>query len=177
MQAGEQREPGDEDERKQAPWWHDPRVPPAAVVLILLLLAFGAWQAIRAGIAEDRRAMLEARAAEGFLMPPSTTRTARVSLRAPRRVSLGGGQAAERLEILIEARSDRYQVYRIAISRDDGTSVMHVDRVQPDSSGNLRIALNSTLLPPGSYSIRVDGFTWRGETAQVGSIPLVVPAR
>lgn len=177
MQAGGQREFGDEGVAARAPWWHDPRVPPAAAVVILLLLAFGAWQAIRAGIAEDRRAMLEARAAQGFLMPPSTTRTARVSLRAPERISLGGGQAAERLEILIEARSDRYKVYRIAIARDDGTAVMHVDRVQPDSSGNLRIALNSTLLPPARYSIRVDGFTWRGETAQVGRIPLVVPAR
>lgn len=158
------------------PWWHDPRVALAAAALLVLLAAFAAWQAVRAGIAEDRRAMLEARAAEGFLLPPSVTRTARVSLRAPQPVTLGGGPSPERLEILIDARGDRFSAFRIALSRDDGTAVLHVQRLQRDSNGELRIALNSTLLPPGRYTIRVDGFTWRGDTVPAGRIPLSVAA-
>ncbi len=165
-----------EDDRHTAPWWHDPRVLPAAGAIILLLLVFGVWQAIRAGIADDRRAMLEARTTAGFLMPPSTTRTTRVSLRAPQPVTLGGGRAAERLDIHIDARSDRYNAFRIAIRRDDGTAALHVDRLQRDSNGSLRLALNSTLLPPGRYTIRVEGFTQRGDTVPAGVIPLTVAA-
>lgn len=120
--------------------------------------------------------MLEARAAEGFLLPPSVTRTVRVALRSPARITLGGGPAPERLEILINARSNRFKVFRVAISRDDGTAVLHVDRLQRDSNDDLRIALNSTLLPPGHYSIRVEGFTSRGETDSAGSIPMEVVA-
>lgn len=157
-----------------AVWWQDRRVAVSAAVIVVLLAAFGAWQTVRVGIAEDRRALLEAQAAEGFLRSASTARTARVSLRAPQRVSLGGGSAPERLEFLIDARGNRFNVFRIVIVRDDGVAILHFDRLQRDSNGDLRFALNSTLLPPGSYTIRIEGFTWRGETAPVGRIPLTV---
>lgn len=176
MQATDQDSLDIEDEPDPSPWWHDPRVPLAAAAIIVVLVAFGAWQAIRANIAEDRRAMMEVRAAEGFLLPPSVTRTARVSLRSPQLVTLGGGPAPERLEILIDARTDRFKAFRIAISRTDGTAVLHADRLQRDSNGDLRIALNSTLLPPGRYAIRVEGFPSRGETVDMGRIPLSVVA-
>ena len=156
------------------PWWHDPRVPLAAGAIIVLLAVFGAWQAARVEIAEDRRAMLEARAVEGFLLPPSVTRTTRTSLHSPQQVRLGGGTAPEKLEILIDARSNRFNVFRVAISRNDGTAALRADRLQRDSNGDLRIALNSTLLPPGRYTIRIEGLTSRGEIALAGSIPLAV---
>lgn len=160
-----------------AMWWQDRRVAIAAGAVVVLLAIFGTWQTVRIGIAEDRRAFLEAQAAEGFLQPASTARTARVSLRAPQRVSLGGSSAAERLEFLIDARGNRFNVFRVAIARDDGVAILHFDRLQRDSNGDLRFALNSTLLPPGSYTIRIDGFTWRGATEPLGRIPLVVPVR
>ena len=178
MQATHRGSRRDEGGAERGPprWWHDPRVPAAAGVIMLLLVVFGAWQAVRAGIADDRRAMLEARAAEGFLLPPSVTRTVHVSLRSPARITLGGGPVPERLEIFINARSNRFNVFRVAIARDDGTAALHADRLQRDSNGDLRIALNSTLLPPGRYAIRVEGFTWRGETVAAGSIPMQVVA-
>ncbi len=50
----------------------------------------------------------------------------------------------------------------------------HFDRLQRDTNGEIRFALNSTLLPPGDYSIRVEGFTWRGETTPLGTIAMTV---
>jgi hypothetical protein len=96
-----------------------------------------------------------------------------VSLDSGRNIQLGGG-APERLEIRIEARSDKYNQFRVVIGRDDGTAVLHVDRLLRDSNGELRLALNSTLLPPGSYSLKIEGFTWRGDTEPVGRIRLSV---
>ena len=158
----------------EPPWWHDRRVPIAAAILIGLLVVATAWSAIRAGIARDRMDMLEATAAEGFLVPPSTTRTVRADPEDRGSVTLGVGAAAERVEIRIPARSNDFKVFRVSIARDDGTAVLHVDRLQRDSNGDLRMALNSSVLPPGSYTIRVEGFTWRGETVPLWRVPMVV---
>ena len=154
-------------------WWQDRRVATGAAVAIILLALASAWFAHRASIARERMALLEARAAEGFLAPPSTSRSVRVDLGSARTVSLGGG-APERVELRLEARSNRFDLFRVSIVRDDGTAVLHFDRLQRDSNGEIRFALNSTLLPPGSYTIRVEGFTWRGETVPVGRIGMTV---
>jgi len=155
------------------PWWHDRRVALGAAVALGILVIACAWLAISAGIARERMAMLEARAEQGFLAPPSTTRTARVSLESGGNLKLGGG-APERLEIRIEARSNKYNQFRVSVLRDDGTAVLHFDRLQRDTNGELRFALNSTLLPPGGYALRIEGFTWRGETEPVGRIHMTV---
>ena len=155
------------------PWWHDRRVALGAAAALGILVIACAWLAISAGIARERMAMLEARAEQGFLAPPSTTRTARVSLESGGNLKLGGG-APERLEIRIEARSNKYNQFRVSLLRDDGTAVLHFDRLQRDTNGELRFALNSTLLPPGGYVLRIEGFTWRGETEPVGRIRMAV---
>ena len=159
---------------EKPPWWHDRRAPIAAAVFIAVLLVATVWSAIRAGIAEDRMAMLEATAAQGFLLPPSTTRSVRADPESSAAVTLGAGNVAERVEIRIPARSNDFKIFRVSIARDDGTAVLHVDRLQRDSNGELRMALNSTLLPPGSYTIRIEGFTWRGETVPLWRLPMTV---
>jgi len=35
--------------------------------------------------------------------------------------------------------------------------------IQRDSSGNVRIELNSSALGPGDYQFSIEGLTWRGE--------------
>jgi hypothetical protein len=155
------------------PWWHDRRVAIGAAGVIGILLIACIWLASSASIARERMAMMQAREQQGFLAPPSSTRTVRVSADAGGNISLGG-RAPERVEIRIEARSNKFNQFRVAIQRDDGTAVLHFDRLQRDSNGELRLALNSTLLPPGSYSLRIEGFTWRGDTEPVGKIRLSV---
>jgi hypothetical protein len=157
---------------ERPPWWHDRRVPMGAAVVIALLAVATAWSAVRAGIAEDRMALLEARAAEGFLLPPSTTRTALADPDRGGRVALGGRDVPERVELRIPVRGKDFELFRIAIAREDGTAVLHAERLQRDSNGELRLALNSSLLPAGSYVLRIEGYTWRGETVAVGHVGL-----
>jgi len=162
---------------EKPPWWHDRRVPTGAAVVIAVLAVATAWSALRAGIAEDRMALLEARAAEGFLLPPSTTRTVLADPDRDGRVALGGGDVPERVELRIPVRGKDFKLFRIAIARDDGTAVLHAERLQRDSNGELRLALNSSLLPAGSYTLRIEGYTWRGETVAVGRVGLSVLGR
>lgn len=154
-------------------WWQDRRVAIAATAVITVLVIACTWLAIGGNAARQRLAFIESQAAEGFLVPPSTTRTTRVGLQSGGSVHLGGGPP-ERVEIRIDARSNRFNLFRVAIGRDDGTAILHFDRLQRDSNGELRFALNSTLLPPGSYRVRVEGFTWRGETTPLGTVAMTV---
>jgi hypothetical protein len=152
-------------------WWQDPRVAIGAAAAIAVLALACLWLAGSAGTARGRMALLEAQADEGFLLPPSTARTVRVKTGSG--VALGGG-TPERVEVRIDARSNTYKVFRVSVARDDGTAVMRFDRLQRDTNGEIRFALNSTLLPPGAYTVEVEGFTWRGATEPFGKVGLRV---
>ena len=152
-------------------WWQEKRVAIGAAVAIVVLAFACLWLAGSASVARERMALMEAQAEEGFLAPPSGTRTLRVPLGGS--ASIGGG-APQRVELRIEARSNTYKVFRVSIGRDDGTSVMFFDRLQRDTNNEIRFALNSTLLPPGAYTVEVEGFTWRGETEPMGRVRLRV---
>ena len=59
--------------------------------------------------------------------------------------------------------SDRYERFRIALLRDDGTAILHAERLARDSNGELHLGFNTSMLPDGIYRLRVEGYTRRGE--------------
>jgi hypothetical protein len=138
----------------------------AAVLLVVLAVAL-AWVAWRWGIAEDRMAMMQKQADAGFLQAPSSSRRLRVSLRARETVSVGGGSFPERIDLLVDARTDRYARFRLTLLRDDGTLVLHADQMVRDSNWDLRLSFNSSMLPKGGYLIRVEGYA-RGQLQPFG---------
>ena len=152
-------------------WWHDRRVAIAAAAAIAVLALACLWLAGSASVARERMAFLESQAAEGFLLPPTTARSVRARMGSG--VSLGGG-APERVELRLDVRSNTYKAFQVSIARDDGTAVMRFDRLQRDTNGEIRFALNSTLMPPGAYTVEVEGYTWRGETEPFGRVRLRV---
>jgi hypothetical protein len=133
----------------------------AAVLLVVLAVAL-TWVAWRWGIAEDRMAMLQRQADAGFLQAPSTSRTVRVDLRAPQTVSVGGYSLPERIDLLLNARTNRHARFRVSILRADGTLVLHADQMVRDSNHDLRLSFNSSMLPGGDYRIRVEGYARGG---------------
>ena len=155
----------------ESPDWkarlQQPGVLAGAAGLFLLLVLALCWTAWRWNIAADRLAMLEKQAAEGFLLPPSSTRTIRIDPRASRVAGVDVGGLPQRIDLLIAATTDRYDQFRVSLLRDDGTALLHAERLVRDSNGNLRISLNSTLLPNGRYRIRIEGYTWRGQLQPV----------
>jgi hypothetical protein len=131
----------------------------AGLVLVVAL----AWVAWRWSVAEDRMEILQKQAEAGFLQAPSTNRTVRIDLRAPALVSVGGNGFPERLDLLLNARTDRYARFRVSLLRDDGTLLVHADQMVRDSNNDLRLSFNTSMLPDGAYLIRIDGYARGGK--------------
>ena len=131
----------------------------AGLVLIVALV----WVAWRWSVAEGRMELMKKQAEVGFLQAPSTNRTVRVDLRAPGLVSVGGSGFPERLDLLLNARTNRYARFRVSLLREDGTLLVHAGPLVRDSNFDLRFSLNSSILPVGRYLIRVEGYARNGE--------------
>jgi hypothetical protein len=133
----------------------------AGLVLVLVLMLI--WIAWRWGIAADRYEMLQQQAAVGFLQAPSSTRSVRIDPRQARVVGVGGGDLPQRIDLMIAAVTTSYDRFRISIMRDDGTLVLHADRMVRDSNSDLRLSFNTSLLPAGRYRIRIEGYARNGD--------------
>lgn len=163
-----------------SPWINrlrEQRLTVAAVTGLIVLAVALAWVAWRWGVAEDRMAMLQKQADAGFLQAPSTNRTVRVDLRRAGAVTIGGGKFPERVDFLLNARTDRYARFRVSLLREDGTLVFHADQMMRDSNLDLRLSLNSSMLPQGSYVIRVEGYARGGRAERFAEASLRVAGR
>lgn len=151
----------------EVPPWMEKLQQPKALAgvagLILVLVLVLIWVAWRWGIAEDRYELLEKKAAEGFLVAPSSTRSVRIDPRQSRVVGVGGGDLPQRVDLMIAAVTSNYDRFRVTIMRDDGTLVLHADRMVRDSNSDLRLSFNTSLLPAGRYRIRIDGYARNGD--------------
>ena len=86
----------------------------------------------------------------------------RVNLRTPATVSIGGGEFPERIDFLLNARTDRYARFRASLLREDGTLLVHADQMVRDSNFDLRVSFNTSMLPAGEYVLRIDGYARGG---------------
>lgn len=145
-------------------------------VMFTLVVAL-AWVAWRWGVAEDRMALMQKQAEAGFLQAPSSTRPVRVDLRAPHMVSMGGGDFPERVDFLVNARTTRYARFRVSLLRDDGALLLHADQLVRDSNLDLRLSINTSMLPAGVYLLRVDGYARGGKLERFGEAQLRVAGR
>lgn len=157
--------------------YQKPQVLAGGALLILLLVVALAWTAWRWNVALDRMAMMQTQAAVGFLQPPSSTRTVHIDPRAGRMTGIDAGGFATRADLAIAVTGDRYDRYRIALSRDDGTALLHAERLALDSNGELHLGLNTSMLPNGIYRLRVEGYTRRGDLEKYAESRLSIAGR
>ena len=148
----------------------------AGGAFLLLLVALG-WVAWRWGVAEDRMALMQKQAEAGFLQAPSSTRTVRVDLRAAGAVAVGGRDFPERIDLRLNARTDRYARFRVSLLRADGTLLLHADQLVRDSNQDLRLSLNTSLLPAGRYVLRVEGYGRGGKLEPFAEAQMQVSGR
>jgi hypothetical protein len=144
------------------------------ILLLVLALIFVFW---RWDITQDRFEMLEKQAAVGFIQAPSSTRTVKVDPRVSRQIGIDGGGLPQRIDLLINARSGRYHQFRVSLLRDDGTLILHADRMVRDSNYDLRLSFNTSVLPNGQYRIRVEGYKRNGELERFDEAQMSVVGR
>jgi hypothetical protein len=143
----------------------------------LVLVVALAWVSWRWSVAEDRMAFMQKQAEAGFLQAPSSTRSVRLDLRAAGAVAVGGRDFPERVDLRMNARSDRYARFRVSLLREDGTLLLHADQLVRDSNQDLSLALNTSLLPAGRYLLRVEGYARGGKLERFAEARLTASGR
>jgi len=166
LEAAGKPEPWQEAPKK---FWQKPHLPLGlgAATLLLAVGLVAVWSDSTTKSA--RIAKLQKMAAEQPLEPASTTQTIRLlpnykgSSNTPA-VVLGGVGRAELADLKIDLSRSAYRSYRVTIDRIDQGRVAVLHNISKDSNGHLRIALNTTALGPGNYTMTLEGLTWKGET-------------
>src|ERR1051325_231307 len=80
------------------------------------------------------------------------------------------------LSIPVEERSD-FTIYRVKIVDHRGATVWQQGGFRPDAYHSLSLSMNSNLLAPGTYDLRVEGLTPPHQWNTVGSYPFRLARR
>ncbi len=166
---------------EEVPTWmervREPKALAGIAGLILVLVLALAWTAWRWGVAEDRYEMMEKKAGEGFLQAPSSTRSVRIDPRQSRIVGIDAGGMPQRVDLMIAAVTSNHERFRVSLLRDDGTLVLHADRMVRDSNSDLKLSFNTSLLPNGRFRLRIEGYTRGGDLQPFEEATLQVMGR
>jgi len=159
------------DWRRLGGWW-------LPALVIALVLAVGALVSVLV-YARNLNAQLHSKVREVEtlgLQAHSTVQTYRLKLirGRPQRPTLAVGRPVppELLDLYIDVTEGNYNSFQVTIDRQDGSRVLQIKRIARDSNRELRLALNSSAFGPGVYLLKFDGYTWRGQTQELGWIML-----
>ena len=155
------------------PWEQKPRQfwerLPVFVGVALLAIA-GVTAALVAagklGARDARIAALQAVVATRPLEPAVATRSVVLvpNRTAPSRTNaIVVGGRPQIADLKIDMSWSRYTAFRVTIDRLDQGRALVLHNLLRDSNGQLRIALNTTALGPGSYQFVIEGMTLQGD--------------
>ena len=163
LEAGGQALPWEEKPRH---WWEKLPVLIAVAIAALAALIASLTLSSRLSARDATIRTLQQRVAEQPLDPATSTRNVRLipSRTAPsRHNTLVIGGSAQMNDLKIDMSWSRFSAFRVTIDRMDQGRVAVLHNMLRDSNGDVRIALNSTALGPGSYQLALEGMTLRGE--------------
>jgi hypothetical protein len=150
----------------------------AGVLVVALLAAMGgaAFFALQASTLQQRIEELQRAATATRMQAPGSRQTYRVqpvrAKPAQPTLSLGWLTPPQLIDLNVDVSEGKYAQFQITIEKVDEGFLMQLKRVARDSNRELRLALNSSAFGPGEYLIRIDGYTWRGQTEEIGWLRL-----
>ncbi len=110
------------------------------------------------------------------LRAPGSTREYRVTPKdtqpSSATVNVGWPDSPELIDLRINLTEGRYNTFLVTITSVTEGHIMQIRRVGRDSNGEMRLNLNSSAFGPGDYDLKIEGYTWRGDTQPVGWIRL-----
>jgi hypothetical protein len=174
--------PSQQDSQPELPWWQR-RV--AVATLAALATAFLVLTIASQLSARRERANAVALAGElktATLRAPTRDRSLRVrpnprSWSAAPDAAIAWPEPPELIELFMPVGYARYREFAVTIDKADQGRMMVLQRLVPDSNGDLRISLNSSAFGPGEYRLRLQGYTWRGQRVDAGWVRLTVKPR
>jgi membrane protein implicated in regulation of membrane protease activity len=160
-------------------WWQRPFVVAALAGVAAVLLVITVVSQV--GIRRERAsaASFAAELKTATLRAPTRDQRLRIapnprSWSASPDAQIDWPEPPELIEIFLPVGYARFQVFAVTIDKADQGRMMVLQRVSPDSNGDLRISLNSSAFGPGEYRLRLQGYTWRGQRVDAGWVRLVV---
>jgi hypothetical protein len=163
-------------------WWQQPLAVAtlAGLTAVLLVLAIVSQVSARRERAEALALATEIKTAT--LRAPTRDRSLKIrpnprSWSAAPDASIAWPEPPEMIELLMPVGYAHHRVFAITIDKADQGRMLLLQRVTPDSNGDLRISLNSSAFGPGEYRLRLQGYTWRGQRVDVGWVRLTVEPR
>jgi hypothetical protein len=174
----------DDDDDDGEPWQAAPKQragigrPVLYALAVALLAALGGVIAfgMRASALEKqlREAKREAQSLQ--MQAPGSVQNYRLQLSRAKpnspTVSIGWPNPPQLMDIVVDVKEGNYNTFQITIDKVGGGRVMQIRRIARDSNKELRFALNSSAFGPGDYLLKFDGYTWRGQTQEVGWVML-----
>ncbi|HEU4602999.1 MAG TPA: hypothetical protein VFS24_13570 [Steroidobacteraceae bacterium] len=171
-------EPEDEREAQQLSYAASPNRKLVMLLALLLIVSLGGVVMYAMRVSELTKQLRAARQTQTSLQmqAPASVQTYRVEpVRAkPSQptLALGWLNPPQLLNLFIDVSEGKYQQFMLTIDNVENGRVMQIRRVARDSNRELRLSLNSSALGPGDYLVHIEGYTWRGQTDDVGWIML-----
>jgi len=160
------------------PLWKRPWVSAVLGVLLVLalVLAISMWSGKSA--MTHRYTQLKEAAAGGLLPAPAFSKSLR--LRPARdneqvlTYPMGARLTSQLTELRIDVGYIKNNLFKLTISRDDGTFWGRLENQVKDSNGDLRVAFNSAAFAAGTYLVEIDSVNLRGDGEPIGKLRLRV---
>jgi hypothetical protein len=162
-------------------FWQKPRfIAGLTAAAGLLLIGAGVlWY----GTGQQRHhiSTLQAQLATRPLQPVTTTRALTLTPvrgdATPGNAATLGRDRTELADLKIDVSWSRFTTFRLTVDQVDHGRVMVLGNLQRDSSGHLRVGLNSSALRPGRYTARIEGLDRRGNASAQGAFAFTIAPR
>jgi hypothetical protein len=102
---------------------------------------------------------------------PAGVRTYRIvpsKVEAAPALALGWPNPPQLLELNVDMSDTQFNSFLVTIDKVGAARIMQLRRIARDSNKQMRLELNSSAFGPGEYLFKIAGYTWRGDTVNVG---------
>lgn len=151
---------------KKTPFYQKPTAIAGLAALAGTMLIATLMLLLNNSAQDNQIAVLEDQLKNQPLYPAESTRTVLVSASRNGPVSRPmltiGGTDTVMADLKFDVSWSKFPVFKVTIDRLDQGRVMTLANVARDSNGHLRLALNSSALGPGDYTVSMEGLDWRG---------------
>jgi len=161
----------DDEEPEQNSRVGDSRVGRILVGLLIIAVLLGGILYFKNQEQQDQIKTLTAKAKALRIRAPGTTQTLRFVPSETRPVapqySISLAEA-KLLDIHLDVSGIRFNSYALTIDKIDEARIVIIRRMAADTNKEVRFSLNSSAFGAGDYEFKLEGYNYKGETAEAG---------
>jgi len=145
-------------------------------ILLAISVAGAGAMWVRVGALEKQLVMSQRSVKSLQIRPPGGVQEFRVKPSSAKpnapTVNVGWPDPPKIIDLRIDMSEGKYNTFLLTIDSVADGRAIQIRRVARDSNGEVRIGLNSSAFGQGDYDLKLEGYTWRGDTVSAGWIRL-----